>query len=337
MRASCARCRSCSRPSGSRRCRRASSACRCPTRPATCSPRTPPSRPMRPPRPRACRRSPTIPASASMRSTARRACSRPTGPGRSRDFHAAMERVERELREARVPTDRQRPFRLGPGHRLARRARGAVRGPRLRRGRLAAARRRRASATIPCSSPTASTETFGEISSEEKHGIDWSKPEPSGLSHRARAFVKLAAGCLRRVCHCHPGPRSGARKTVETPSKKERPDGRSAWLMRPIRRSVGPLPVAAALGHVGVELLAVLGPLQLLDEVAEGAGLLVELAALFLEALAARCGGIRRKPRCRCWRSRRSRPGRGIGRGRPWRGRSSHSGRPSPRRISDIP
>src|SRR5688572_33082913 len=43
--------------------------------------------------------------------------------------------------------------------------------------------------------------------------------------------------------------------------------------------------IATALGHVGVELLAVLGPLQFLDEVAEVAGFLVELAALFLEAL----------------------------------------------------
>ena len=54
--------------------------------------------------------------------------------------------------------------------------------------------------------------------------------------------------------------------------------------MRPIRRSPYRCR-AAALGHVGVELLAVLGPLQLLDEVAEVAGFLVELAALFLEAL----------------------------------------------------
>jgi XTP/dITP diphosphohydrolase len=51
----------------------------------------------------------------------------------------------------------------------------------------------------PMFQPDGFTETFGEISSEEKHGIDWSKPQPSGLSHRARAFVKLAAGCLDRA------------------------------------------------------------------------------------------------------------------------------------------
>jgi XTP/dITP diphosphohydrolase len=38
--------------------------------------------------------------------------------------------------------------------------------------------------------------TFGEMMSAEKHGIDWNG-EPRGLSHRARAFVALAAGCLR--------------------------------------------------------------------------------------------------------------------------------------------
>ena len=50
----------------------------------------------------------------------------------------------------------------------------------------------------PMFQPDGFAETFGEISSDEKHGIDWSKPEPSGLSHRARAFVKLAAGCLKK-------------------------------------------------------------------------------------------------------------------------------------------
>jgi XTP/dITP diphosphohydrolase len=35
--------------------------------------------------------------------------------------------------------------------------------------------------------------TFGELSREEKHGLP---PEGSGLSHRARAFLKLAEACL---------------------------------------------------------------------------------------------------------------------------------------------
>ncbi|MBX9934501.1 MAG: RdgB/HAM1 family non-canonical purine NTP pyrophosphatase [Methylobacterium sp.] len=39
--------------------------------------------------------------------------------------------------------------------------------------------------------------TFGEMSSEEKHGVDWQTG--AALSHRARAFVLLAEACLRRV------------------------------------------------------------------------------------------------------------------------------------------
>ena len=57
--------------------------------------------------------------------------------------------------------------------------------PRRRHARLAAARRHRASAMIRCSCPTATTMTFGEMPSEEKHGLP---PHGAGLSHRARAF-----------------------------------------------------------------------------------------------------------------------------------------------------
>jgi XTP/dITP diphosphohydrolase len=41
--------------------------------------------------------------------------------------------------------------------------------------------------------PDGYTRTFGEMSSEEKHGLP---PRGLGLSHRARAFVKLAEACL---------------------------------------------------------------------------------------------------------------------------------------------
>jgi len=37
--------------------------------------------------------------------------------------------------------------------------------------------------------------TFGEMSAEEKHGLP---PQGQGLSHRARAFVKLAGACLTK-------------------------------------------------------------------------------------------------------------------------------------------
>ena len=41
--------------------------------------------------------------------------------------------------------------------------------------------------------PDGQTRTFGEMSSEEKHGLP---PLGRGLSHRARAFLKLAEACL---------------------------------------------------------------------------------------------------------------------------------------------
>jgi XTP/dITP diphosphohydrolase len=41
--------------------------------------------------------------------------------------------------------------------------------------------------------PDGHTRTFGEMPSEEKHGLP---PRGKGLSHRARAFLKLAEACL---------------------------------------------------------------------------------------------------------------------------------------------
>ena len=43
--------------------------------------------------------------------------------------------------------------------------------------------------------PDGQTRTFGEMSSEEKHGLP---PRGRGLSHRARAFLKLAEACLAK-------------------------------------------------------------------------------------------------------------------------------------------
>jgi len=42
--------------------------------------------------------------------------------------------------------------------------------------------------------PDGSNRTFGQMSADEKHGLP---PKGQGLSHRARAFVKLAGACLR--------------------------------------------------------------------------------------------------------------------------------------------
>lgn len=48
----------------------------------------------------------------------------------------------------------------------------------------------------PLFKPDGFDRTFGEMSAEEKHGLP---PKGRGLSHRARAFVKLADACLRRI------------------------------------------------------------------------------------------------------------------------------------------
>jgi XTP/dITP diphosphohydrolase len=43
--------------------------------------------------------------------------------------------------------------------------------------------------------PDGHTQTFGEMSADDKHGLP---PRGRGLSHRARAFLKLAEACLER-------------------------------------------------------------------------------------------------------------------------------------------
>jgi XTP/dITP diphosphohydrolase len=47
----------------------------------------------------------------------------------------------------------------------------------------------------PLFRPDGQTRTFGEMSAEDKHGLP---PHGQGLSHRARAFLKLAEACLVR-------------------------------------------------------------------------------------------------------------------------------------------
>jgi XTP/dITP diphosphohydrolase len=47
----------------------------------------------------------------------------------------------------------------------------------------------------PLFKPDGHERTFGEMSAEEKHGLP---PRGRGLSHRARAFLKLAEACLEK-------------------------------------------------------------------------------------------------------------------------------------------
>ncbi|GJD47342.1 dITP/XTP pyrophosphatase [Methylobacterium crusticola] len=114
--------------------------------------------------------------------------------GGSKDFAGAMARVEREL-AARGAADRRCHFVSAlvlawpDGHEEL--FEGRVFGdlvwpPRGTRG----------FGYDPMFKPDGSPLTFGELGAEEKHGIDWETG--TALSHRARAFLSLAAACLRR-------------------------------------------------------------------------------------------------------------------------------------------
>jgi XTP/dITP diphosphohydrolase len=114
--------------------------------------------------------------------------------GENKDFMAAMTRVERLLQERGATTPPQRKAHFvsalcvaWPDHHLeeveARVDGTLVWPPRGTAG----------FGYDPAFLPDGHSRTFGEMSSIEKHGLP---PLGLGLSHRARAFVKLAEICL---------------------------------------------------------------------------------------------------------------------------------------------
>jgi XTP/dITP diphosphohydrolase len=116
--------------------------------------------------------------------------------GPDRNFGHAMERIEQQLRGrgATMPAQRRGHFVSAlclawpDGHTEdfgARVAGTLVWPPRGTRG----------FGYDPMFLPDGQQRTFGEMSSEEKHGLP---PRGKGLSHRARAFIKLAEACLDR-------------------------------------------------------------------------------------------------------------------------------------------
>ncbi len=116
--------------------------------------------------------------------------------GPDRNFHRAMEMIEQQLqaRGATTPERRRAHFVSAlclawpDGHIEPFEARVAgtlVWPPRGDRG----------FGYDPVFLPDGQQRTFGEMSSEEKHGLP---PRGKGLSHRARAFLKLAEACLER-------------------------------------------------------------------------------------------------------------------------------------------
>ena len=116
--------------------------------------------------------------------------------GPSKDFNAAMSRIERLLEErgANEPAQRKAHFVSAlcvawpDGHieEVEARVDGTLVWP------------PRGSAGFgydPMFLPDGLALTFGEMTSDEKHGLP---PKGQGLSHRARAFLKLAEACLER-------------------------------------------------------------------------------------------------------------------------------------------
>ena len=114
------------------------------------------------------------------------------GPGK--DFPGAMARVERELQK-RGAADRSAHFVSAlviawpDGHEelFEGRVFGRVVWP---------PRGSEGFGYDPLFEPDGHERTFGELTAAEKHGTDWSQDPPHALSHRARAFVALARGCL---------------------------------------------------------------------------------------------------------------------------------------------
>jgi XTP/dITP diphosphohydrolase len=114
--------------------------------------------------------------------------------GPNKDFGAAMTRIERLLQErgAKLPAQRSAHFvsalRVAwpDGHieEVEARADGTLVWP---------PRGTAGFGYDPMFMPDGHTRTFGEMTSLEKHGLP---PLGLGLSHRARAFVKLAEICL---------------------------------------------------------------------------------------------------------------------------------------------
>jgi XTP/dITP diphosphohydrolase len=114
--------------------------------------------------------------------------------GENKDFMVAMTRIERLLQERGATTPPQRKAHFvsalcvaWPDHHLEEveaRADGTLVWP---------PRGTAGFGYDPAFLPDGHTRTFGEMTSIEKHGLP---PLGLGLSHRARAFVKLAEICL---------------------------------------------------------------------------------------------------------------------------------------------
>jgi XTP/dITP diphosphohydrolase len=115
--------------------------------------------------------------------------------GATKDFAAAMQRIEDELHERGALAPQQRRAAFVAALCLARPdgERDEVEGFAL--GTLVwPPRGRQGFGYDPVFLPEGHERTFGEMSADEKHGVDWKTGH--GLSHRARAFIALAGRCF---------------------------------------------------------------------------------------------------------------------------------------------
>lgn len=116
--------------------------------------------------------------------------------GETKDFTLAMNKVEEDLQERGCTTPEQRrawfisalAIAWPDGHQDI--VEGRVDGTLVWPPRGTAG-----FGYDPMFLPDGETRTFGEMTSEEKHGLP---PLGKGLSHRARAFIELAERCLKR-------------------------------------------------------------------------------------------------------------------------------------------
>jgi XTP/dITP diphosphohydrolase len=116
--------------------------------------------------------------------------------GADRNFRRAMEMIEQQLRTRGATTAERRRAQFvsalclawpdGHVEQFEARVAGTLVWP---------PRGDRGFGYDPLFQPVGEQRTFGEMSSEEKHGLP---PRGKGLSHRARAFMKLAEACLDR-------------------------------------------------------------------------------------------------------------------------------------------
>jgi XTP/dITP diphosphohydrolase len=114
--------------------------------------------------------------------------------GPKKDFHFAMQTIDQKLREIGANTPEQRTGSFvsalcvawpdGHVEDFEARVDGTLVWP---------PRGDKGFGYDPMFLPNGHDRTFGEMPSEEKHGLP---PHGKGLSHRARAFMKLAEACL---------------------------------------------------------------------------------------------------------------------------------------------